>query len=489
MSADQPATRIDERDVAVVAAQLGRPPRSIHAVGHRCPCGNPDVVSTEPRLDDGTPFPTTFYLTCPRAASLIGTLEASGLMREMSDRLTEDDGLAAAYAGAHQRYLEARAAIGEVPEIAGVSAGGMPERVKCLHVLAGQSLAQGRGREPARRRGARRARGVVGRGTVRLGDRGRRMTRVAAFDCGTNSLRLLISDLDAESGTSTELVREMRIVRLGQGVDRTGRLSEAALQRVFSAVEELMVHVREHDVAKVAFCATSAARDAENAEDFLSGVRERVGVRPEILDGDAEARTSFAGATRTLPPLPDPILVLDIGGGSTELILGNADGTVLAAQSLDIGSVRLNERHLAGDPPSREEIAAAVADIDAALDACEVDPAAAGAVIGVAGTVTTLAAAVLDLATYDSTVIHHSVLRPDAVQGAVTRLLSMMIEQRKALGYMHPGRADVIGAGGLILDRILRRTTVNSLLVSEHDILDGIAWSLVTPARSTDGKA
>jgi hypothetical protein len=148
VSADQPATRIDERDVAVVAAQLGRPPRSIHAVGHRCPCGNPDVVATEPRLDDGTPFPTTFYLTCPRAASLIGTLEASGLMREMSDRLTEDDDLAAAYAGAHQRYLEARAAIGEVPEIAGVSAGGMPERVKCLHVLAGQSLAQGRGVNP-----------------------------------------------------------------------------------------------------------------------------------------------------------------------------------------------------------------------------------------------------------------------------------------------------------------------------------------------------
>ncbi len=315
------------------------------------------------------------------------------------------------------------------------------------------------------------------------------MTRVAAFDCGTNSLRLLVADLDAEAGTSTELVREMRIVRLGQGVDRTGRLSDAALQRVFTAVEELMGSVREHDVSKIAFCATSAARDAENAEDFLTGVRERVGVQPQILDGDAEARASFAGATRALPPLPDPLLVLDIGGGSTELILGRADGTVLAAQSLDIGSVRLNERHLASDPPSREEIAAAVADIDAALDACEVDPAEAGAVIGVAGTVTTLAAAVLDLATYDSTIIHHTVLRPDAVQGAVTRLLSMMIEQRKALGYMHPGRADVIGAGGLILDRILRRTSVRSLLVSEHDILDGIAWSLVAPGRSTDGKA
>ena len=139
---------VDERDTAVVAAQLGRPPRSIHAVAHRCPCGNPDVVATEPRLDDGTPFPTTFYLTCPRAASMIGTLEASGLMREMSERLEHDEELAASYAAAHRAYLEARAEIGEVPEIAGVSAGGMPSRVKCLHVLAGQSLAQGRGVNP-----------------------------------------------------------------------------------------------------------------------------------------------------------------------------------------------------------------------------------------------------------------------------------------------------------------------------------------------------
>ncbi len=141
-------TPVDSGDAAVVAAQLGRPPRSIHAVAHRCPCGNPDVVATEPRLDDGTPFPTTFYLTCPRAASRIGTLEASGLMREMTERLGKDEELAAAYRRAHEAYLEARSAIGEVPEIAGVSAGGMPDRVKCLHVLAGQSLAQGRGVNP-----------------------------------------------------------------------------------------------------------------------------------------------------------------------------------------------------------------------------------------------------------------------------------------------------------------------------------------------------
>jgi uncharacterized protein len=139
---------VTSHDEAVIEAQLGRPARSIHAIGHRCPCGNPDVVATEPRLDDGTPFPTTFYLTCPRAASMIGTLEASGLMKQMSDRLESDEELAAAYRRAHEAYLGYREAIAEVPEIAGVSAGGMPTRVKCLHVLAGQALAQGRGVNP-----------------------------------------------------------------------------------------------------------------------------------------------------------------------------------------------------------------------------------------------------------------------------------------------------------------------------------------------------
>ncbi len=304
------------------------------------------------------------------------------------------------------------------------------------------------------------------------------MSRVAAFDCGTNSLRLLVADIDVESGTSEELVREMRVVRLGQGVDRSGRIAEASLQRVFAALEQYMELVREHDVERIGFCATSAARDAENADEFLAGVKERTGVDPRVIDGDEEARLSFAGATRSLPPLPEPLLVIDVGGGSTELILGSVDGEVIVAESLDIGSVRLNERHLANDPPSTEEVAAAVADIDEALDGCTVDPARAGAVIGVAGTVTTLAAAALDLDHYDPTLIHHSVLRPDAVQGAVARLLSMLVEERKQLPYMHPGRADVIGAGGLILDRVLRRCTVKSMLVSEHDILDGIAWSL-----------
>ena len=311
------------------------------------------------------------------------------------------------------------------------------------------------------------------------------MTRVAAFDCGTNSLRLLVADIDIDAGTSRDVVREMQIVRLGQGVDRTGRIADASLQRVYAAVEQYMEQVRELDVAQIRFCATSAARDAENSEEFVAGIRDRAGVEPEVLVGDEEARTSFAGTIRDLPPLDEPLLVVDIGGGSTELILGTRDGNVEGAHSLDIGSVRLNERHLHTDPPTKEEVRAAVEDIDRALDASDVDPARAEAVIGVAGTVTTIAAGVLGLETYEPDLIHRSVIRCDAVQGQVAQLLTMLVEQRKALGYMHAGRADVIGAGGLILDRILRRTTVGSMLVSEHDILDGIAWSLVTGERGS----
>ena len=320
-------------DVAVVAAQLGRPPRSIHAVGHRCPCGNPDVVATEPRLDDGTPFPTTFYLTCPRAASLIGTLEASGLMREMTERLAEDEELAAAYRRAHEAYLAARAAIGEVPEIAGVSAGGMPDRVKCLHVLAGQSLAQGRGVNPLGDEvldelGEWWRPGPCVAASASTDESEDQMTRVAAFDCGTNSLRLLIADLDVDAGDergrgARDADRAARPGRRPHRPDR-GCLAAAGVRRRRGVHGE----VQEHDVS-----ADQVLRDVG-----CSGRRERRGLRraasasasastPRCSTASEEARVSFAGATRDLPPLPEPLLVCDIGGGSTELILGDADGT------------------------------------------------------------------------------------------------------------------------------------------------------------------
>jgi exopolyphosphatase/guanosine-5'-triphosphate,3'-diphosphate pyrophosphatase len=283
---------------------------------------------------------------------------------------------------------------------------------------------------------------------------------------------LLIADLDAETGEMTELAREMRIVRLGQGVDRTGRITEESMARTFAALDEYAALVAEHRPTRMRFCATSAARDASNAADFVRAVEERLGVEPEVIDGDEEARASFAGVTRVLGDVDGPVLVLDIGGGSTELIL---DGE---GQSLDIGSVRMTERHLHDDPPTADQVAALCADVDRALDGCRVDPSEARTVVGVAGTVTTVAAGALGLAAYDRERIHLAHLDLDAIHATVDALVAMTVAERGDLGYVHPGRVDVIAAGGLILDRILRRTTVRELIVSESDILDGIAWSV-----------
>ncbi|MCX6397979.1 MAG: Ppx/GppA phosphatase family protein [Propionibacteriales bacterium] len=306
--------------------------------------------------------------------------------------------------------------------------------------------------------------------------------RVAAFDCGTNSLRLLIADLDPATGTAVEHVREMRVVRLGEGVDRTGRISAESMARAFVALDEFAALVGRYSPEVIRFCATSAARDAENAAEFTAAVRDRIGVEVEVIAGDVEARASYDGATRALvadSAVVPPILVLDIGGGSTELVLGGADGVVTAAQSLDIGSVRLTERHLRADPPTAEQVAAVRADIDAALDGCTVDPSLAGTVVGVAGTVTTVAAGVLGLATYDRNRVHLAVLDRAAVRVTIDDLVAMTVAERRGLGYMHPGRADVIVAGALILERIMLRTEVGTVTVSESDILDGIAWSCV----------
>jgi exopolyphosphatase / guanosine-5'-triphosphate,3'-diphosphate pyrophosphatase len=297
--------------------------------------------------------------------------------------------------------------------------------------------------------------------------------RVAAVDCGTNTIKLLIGALPRVD------VREMRMVRLGQDLDRTGRIADEALERAFAAIEEYAELIRAYGVPpeRVRFVATSASRDAANADVFVAGVRERLGVDPEVVSGDVEAALSFDGAVRNLrvPPV-SPVLVLDIGGGSTELILGSA--TPQVSHSMDIGSVRLHERHLHSDPPTPAEIAACTADIDAHLDACPVSPADAATVVGVAGTVTQLAAVALGLTSYSRADVDQQVLPAGEVHATVDRLLAMTVAERLALPAMHPGRADVIGAGGLILTRILRRTASGSLVVSDSDILDGIAWSI-----------
>ena len=308
--------------------------------------------------------------------------------------------------------------------------------------------------------------------------------RVAAVDCGTNSVRLLIADV--AGGGLTDVERRMEIVRLGEGVDRTGRLAPEALARTFTAMRGYAKLIAEHadgGPTPVRVVATSATRDAVNRDEFTAGVREIFGVDPEVVSGDEEARLSFAGATGDLPPgLAEPYLVVDIGGGSTEFIVGAASGEVSGAISVDIGCVRLTERHLknAGDPPAAEAVQAVVADVEAALDRVEraVPVREARTLIGLAGTVTTVTGIALDLPAYDSARIHHSRVPAGRVSEIVSRLLAMTHDERAAIPVMHPGRVDVICAGSLILDRIMRRFGFAEVVASEHDILDGIAFGL-----------
>lgn len=304
------------------------------------------------------------------------------------------------------------------------------------------------------------------------------MTNIAAIDCGTNSIRLLISRVDSE-GNLTEITRRMIIVRLGEGVDATGKFSDAALTRVFAACDEYAELIKTHEVEEIRFIATSASRDVSNREVFAKGVKDRLGCELEVISGETEAELSFAGATFALAKkFPGPYLVLDIGGGSTEFVLGTDKPDF--ARSVNIGCVRMTERHLNQDPPTSESIAAATKDIEDAITlAAEVVPLEkAVTVIGLAGSVTTVAAMALGLDKYDREAIHASVISAQSVHQTSDRFLSMTREQRAALPYMHPGRVDVIGAGALVLDRIVHRLNVESIVVSEQDILDGIAISI-----------
>ncbi|MFF3752920.1 exopolyphosphatase [Streptomyces sp. NPDC002018] len=314
------------------------------------------------------------------------------------------------------------------------------------------------------------------------------MTRVAAIDCGTNSIRLLVADITAPDGASgagaagelVDLDRRMRIVRLGQGVDSTGRLAPEALERTFEACREYAAVIKEYGAERIRFVATSASRDAENRDEFVRGVLDILGVEPEVITGDQEAEFSFTGATRELPGR-DGCLVVDIGGGSTEFVVG--DDRVRAARSVDIGCVRLTERHLVrdgvvSDPPTAAQIAAIRADIDAALDLAErtVPLREPRTLVGLAGSVTTVAAIALGLSAYDSTAIHRSRISRATVREITERLLAATHDERAAIPVMHPGRVDVIGAGALVLLAIMERTGAEEVVVSEHDILDGIAW-------------
>jgi exopolyphosphatase/guanosine-5'-triphosphate,3'-diphosphate pyrophosphatase len=300
--------------------------------------------------------------------------------------------------------------------------------------------------------------------------------RVAAIDCGTNSIRLLIADVD---GTNfREVAREMEIVRLGQGVDKTGQFDPAAVARTLKATEKFAGVVRQKGVEKIRFCATSATRDATNRNIFIDGVKEILGIKPEVIPGTEEAALSFMGATKELMPSDGPFLVVDIGGGSTEFVLGTSD--VEYAKSVNIGCVRMSERHLNIQPPTAEQISRATVDIDAAIsDAGNTVPfKKASTLVAVAGTATTVAAAALKLSDYDRYSIHLSRIPAQQIYDVASMFQSMSRDEIAGLGYMHPGRVDVITSGALVLSRVMALTGAKEMVASESDILDGIAWGL-----------
>ncbi|MBN1172180.1 MAG: Ppx/GppA family phosphatase [Micromonosporaceae bacterium] len=307
------------------------------------------------------------------------------------------------------------------------------------------------------------------------------MTRVAAIDCGTHSIRLLVAEAPACGSTLTDIIRRMEIVRLGEGVDRTGRLAPAAIERARIVLCDYARQISEAGADRIRMVATSASRDAEDAEEFRRMVKETLGIPPEVISGDEEARLSFAGAVSNPPPdLPDPVLVVDLGGGSTEFVVGRWDGTVTHAVSVDVGCARMTERHLLADPPTvaqreaaREEIAALV---DSAFDA--VSGGQPRSMIGLAGSITTVVGIAYGLDQYRPEMIHHARITYSAIARICDELLAATRAERLAIPVMHQGRAAVIGAGALILRTVMERFGFDELVASEHDILDGIACSL-----------
>ncbi|MCI5826243.1 MAG: exopolyphosphatase [Arcanobacterium sp.] len=323
--------------------------------------------------------------------------------------------------------------------------------------------------------------------------------RVAGIDCGTNTIRLLIAQIPGADGTAlTDYVRTMAVVRLGQGVDRTGKFAEAALERTLEKVREYGVLCRKYGVESLRFAATSATRDAENRQVFIDAVVQELGVEPQVLSGEQEASTSFSGAISAmnaggLRAAASPMIAVDLGGGSTELVLGKADGTILGSYSMDVGSVRLRERRLHSNPPTEEEIAAARNDVRDYLDIAErhVDLGAARALIGLAGTVTTLTAKALELPDYQPERIHGAELSFAQIESVCEWFVHSTVAEHAELGFMAAGRADVIGAGAVVWQEVIRRIAqrtreagyeLSSAVTSEHDILDGLAlWAARDP--------
>jgi exopolyphosphatase / guanosine-5'-triphosphate,3'-diphosphate pyrophosphatase len=451
-------------DFRIVAEQLGRRPTVPFTVVARCPGGHPLVIRNAPVDENGDPFPTTFWLSCPDAVRAVSRLEAEGWISRLNERLEAEPDFADAIASAHAEYARERARDDPRAERHG-GVGGTGRGLKCLHAHYANHLAGGDD--------------VVGAwvaGTVEpIHDE--RPGRVAAVDQGTNSTRLLVAEPD-EAGGFEDLARDMVITRLGQGVDETGRLAPEALQRTLVVLARYVRRAKALHVERIRVAATAAVRDAANATDFERPVRELAGSPLEIVSGEEEARLSFVGATRGLDA-PPPFLVLDIGGGSTEFVLGSERPS--AAVSTQMGSVRLTERFVRSDPPEvgeldrmRAAIGELLGDVERAVPVRDADT-----FVAVAGTSTTVQAVALGLDFYDPERIHRTRLaRTDAARVSL-RLAGMTTAERAALPVMASGRADVIVAGSVILVEAMDRFGFGEAVVSETDILDGLVLEML----------
>ena len=522
---ENPASKADKD---IVKRQLGRFPRGMVAVGARCVCGRPLAVITRPCLEDGTPFPTTCYLTSPEAVKAASHLEAQGFMKECNDLLNNNEDVAKKYEQAHKTYLEFRKELANrlndsEEHIKNMSAGGMPVRVKCLHALLAQSLVMGKGVNPIGDMVLNKISSEfspdVCKCTTPWGDDDYSQVEnekycnpglknddlkvpsgnsvcVAAIDCGTNSIRLKIAKVDA-NGMKDVVPRMLRVVRLGQGIDETHMFASDALERVKDAAKEFAKVLSEHKVDAIRFVATSATRDALNRDVFEQMMFEELGVHPEVISGTEEAALSFLGATSVVSrkDLQAPYLVIDLGGGSTELVLGGdgvnlAEDKVDSAYSMNIGSVRMTERHLHTDPPTEEEISCAVKDIDKNIDEAlkHVNAGKARTIIGVSGTVTTMAALAIGLKHYDHKAVDGVKIALDQAYTVNDRFLHMTRERRRTYATIHPGRVDVVGGGAVVLSRVLERLAkaayqdhggvLETFVASEHGLLDGITLDL-----------
>ncbi len=454
-------------DRSIVREQLGREPTVAFTVVARCPGGHPLVIRNAPVDRDGHPFPTLFWLTCPVAVKAAARLEAEGWVGRWNARSEKDGLLATALASAHEGYARERSR-GFPQALARGGVGGAARGVKCLHAHYANHVAGGR--DPI---------GAWVAGEIEPVHLDQRPGRVGVVDLGTNSIRLLVASAGpSEDQGLDEFARDMVITRIGEGVDRTDRIDPEALARTVDVLERYCRRARALHAERIRVSATAAVREASNHDELEASVRTHAGSELEIITGEREAALSFRGATHGLD-VATPFLVLDIGGGSTEFAVGTKEPEV--SISTPIGSVRLTERLIRTDPPSEEELTMVRKTVHDILDGVErsVPARTARTLVAVAGTPTTVQAISLGLPFYDPEAIHRSWLSTGEAERVLAELAGMTTDQRSAIRVMAPGRADVIVAGAVILVEVMRRFGFEQALVSETDILDGLALELL----------